>query len=155
MVDGLMADDSIIDIPTSISTNEVRLNSNYTVAPNITSSTEEISDATLISRTKDALANSVTFIINFLSMSDKTLLTFKVSLFLFVGALSIILLLSQKATKKISKVGDHEDVAEKVLFGVLSVLIFFFTTNRVDTTTGQISQTGYQQVVRPFLYLGV
>ena len=155
MVAGLMADDSIIDISTSITTNEVKLNSNYTVAPNITSSVEEISDATLISRTKDALANSVTFVINFLSMSDKTLLTFKVSLFLFVGALSIILLLSQKATKKISKVGDHEDVAEKVLFGVLSVLIFFFTTNRVDTTTGQISQTGYQQVVRPFLYLGV
>lgn len=157
IVAGLMADDTIIDIPTSISSNEVTLNSSYSNVPNLAlgNGLGGILDSELINKTQGALADSVTFIINFLSSSDKILLSFKVTLFLFVVALSLIFLISQKATKKISQVGDHEDVAEKVLFGVGSILVFFLSLNRIDTSTGQISQTGYQQLIRPLLYLGV
>lgn len=158
MVAGLMADDNIIDIASSINNNEVTLNGGYTNVPNLSLATTDADGTVVIefvNRAKNALANSVTFIINFLSLSDKILLSFKVTLFLFVGALSIILIISQKATKKISQVGDHEDFIEKGLFGFLSILIFFFTLTKIETPSGEISQTGYQQVVRPLLYLGV
>lgn len=153
MVAGLLADERIIDIPTSITTNEVTLNSGYTNTPNIVSS--DLVNPTLISRTVDSLANSVTFVINFLSQSDKILLSLKVMLFLFVGGLSVILAVSQQTTKKISKMQNHEDVAEKIFLGVFSLIVFFFSVNKIETTTGQISQTGYQQIIRPLMYLGV
>lgn len=114
MVAGLLADERIIDIPTSITTNEVTLNSGYTNTPNLVSS--DLVNPTLISRTVDSLANSVTFVINFLSQSDKILLSLKVMLFLFVGGLSVILAVSQQTSKKISKMQNHEDVAEKIFF---------------------------------------
>ena len=101
MVAGLLADEKIIDIPTSITTNEVTLNSGYTNTPNIVSS--DLVNPTLISRTVDALSNSVTFVINFLSSSDKILLSLKVMLFLFVGGLSVILAVSEQTTKKFHK----------------------------------------------------
>lgn len=154
MVAGLMAADDIIDIPTSISNNEISLKSGYTISPNLASSSD-ISDANLISRSKDALAGSVTFVINFLSKSNKILMSFQVAMFLLVVALSLILMLTQKGTKKISQVSDHEDMAEKVLFGVVSILIFFLPMNKIATPSGDISQSGYQQLVRPLLYLGV
>lgn len=153
MVAGLLADERIIDIPTSITTNEVTLNSGYTNTPNIVSS--DLVNPTLISRTVDSLANSVTFVINFLSQSDKILLSLKVMLFLFVGGLSVILAVSQQTTKKISKMQNHEDVAEKIFLGIFSLIVFFFSVNKIETTTGQISQTGYQQIIRPLMYLGV
>lgn len=153
MVAGLLADEKIIDIPTSITTNEVTLNSGYTNTPNLVSS--DLVNPTLISRTVDALSNSVTFIINFLSSSDKILLSLKVMLFLFVGALSILLALSEQTTKKISKLQNHEDIAQKVFLGVFSLIVFFFSINKVETTTGQLSQTGYQQLIRPLMYVGV
>lgn len=153
MVAGLMADERIIDIPTSITTNEVTLNSGYTNTPNIVSS--DLVNPTLISRTVDSLANSVTFVINFLSQSDKILLSLKVMLFLFVGALSVFLAVSEQTTKKISKLQNHEDTAQKVFLGVFSLIVFFFSVNKIETTTGQISQTGYQQIIRPLLYFGV
>lgn len=154
MVAGLMADGDIIDIPTSITNNAIALNSGYTVAPNLISGSSII-DATLISRTKDALAGSVTFVINFLSKSDKILMSFQVAIFLLVVALSLGLLLTQKATKKISQIQDHEDLSEKVLFGIVSIMIFFLPMNKISTPTGDISQSGYQQLIRPLLYLGV
>lgn len=154
MVAGLMADDEIINIPTSITTNEVTLKSGYTVFPNI-SGTTSYGDEALISRTKDALTNSVTFVINFLSKSDTILMSFQVALFLFSVAMSLGLLLTQKGTKKASQIQDHEDFSEKILFGVVSILIFFLPLNKISTPTGDISQNGYQQLVRPFLYLGV
>ena len=153
MVAGLLADERIIDIPTSITTNEVTLNSGYTNTPNLVSS--DLVNPTLISRTVDSLANSVTFVINFLSQSDKILLSLKVMLFLFVGGLSVILAVSQQTSKKISKMQNHEDVAEKIFLGVFSLIVFFFSVNKIETTTGQISQTGYQQIIRPLMYLGV
>lgn len=153
MVAGLLADERIIDIPTSITTNEVTLNSGYTNTPNIVSS--DLVNPTLISRTVDSLANSVTFVINFLSQSDKILLSLKVMLFLFVGGLSVILAVSQQTSKKISKMQNHEDVAEKIFLGIFSLIVFFFSVNKIETTTGQISQTGYQQIIRPLMYLGV
>ncbi len=153
MVAGLLADERIIDIPTSITTNEVTLNSGYTNTPNLVSS--DLVNPTLISRTVDSLANSVTFVINFLSQSDKILLSLKVMLFLFVGGLSVILAVSQQTSKKISKIQNHEDVTEKIFLGVFSLIVFFFSVNKIETTTGQISQTGYQQIIRPLMYLGV
>lgn len=153
MVAGLLADERIIDIPTSITTNEVTLNSGYTNTPNIVSS--DLVNPTLISRTVDSLSNSVTFVINFLSQSDKILLSLKVMLFLFVGGLSVILAVSQQTSKKISKIQNHEDVAEKIFLGVFSLIVFFFSVNKIETTTGQISQTGYQQIIRPLMYLGI
>lgn len=153
MVAGLLADEKIIDIPTSITTNEVTLNSGYTNTPNLVSS--DLVNPTLISRTVDALSNSVTFIINFLSSSDKILLSLKVMLFLFVGALSILLALSEQTTKKISKLQNHEDIAQKVFLGVFSLIVFFFSVNKIETSTGQLSQTGYQQIIRPLMYLGI
>ena len=153
MVAGLLADERIIDIPTSITTNEVTLNSGYTNTPNLVSS--DLVNPTLISRTVDSLANSVTFVINFLSQSDKILLSLKVMLFLFVGGLSVILAVSQQTSKKISKMQNHEDVAEKIFLGIFSLIVFFFSVNKIETTTGQISQTGYQQIIRPLMYLGV
>jgi hypothetical protein len=156
MVAGLMADDNIIDISSSISNNRVTLNSGYTYYPSLTKpDTDSITDATLISFTKDALANSVTFVMNFFSISDKTLLSFKVTMFLFVVALSLILTVSQKATKKVSKLQDHDDITERVLLGVGSILVFFLTLNKISTPNGQISQTGYQQLIRPMIYLGI
>lgn len=154
MVAGLMADDDIIDIPTSITMNEVALKSGYTIFPNIVGNSE-YEDENLISRTKDALAGSVTFVINFMSKSSKILMSFQVALFLFAVAMSLVLLLSQKSTKRLSGVGDHDDFAEKILFGVVSILIFFLPLNKIATSTGDITQTGYQQLVRPLLYLGV
>lgn len=153
MVAGLLADERIIDIPTSIITNEVTLNSGYTNTPNLVNS--DLVNPTLISRTVDSLANSVTFVINFLSQSDKILLSLKVMLFLFVGGLSVILAVSQQTSKKISKMQNHEDVAEKIFLGIFSLIVFFFSVNKIETTTGQISQTGYQQIIRPLMYLGV
>lgn len=153
MVAGLLADEKIIDIPTSITTNEVTLNSGYTNTPNIVSS--DLVNPTLISRTVDALSNSVTFVINFLSSSDKILLSLKVMLFLFVGGLSVILAVSEQTTKKISQIQNHEDVAQKVFLGVFSLIVFFFSVNKVETTTGQLSQTGYQQLIRPLMYIGI
>jgi hypothetical protein len=153
MVAGLLADERIIDIPTSITTNEVTLNSGYTNTPNIVSS--DLVNPTLISRTVDSLANSVTFVINFLSQSDKILLSLKVMLFLFVGGLSVLLAVSQQTSKKISKLQNHEDVAEKIFLGVFSLIVFFFSVNKIETTTGQISQTSYQQIIRPLMYLGI
>ncbi|RZV12754.1 hypothetical protein D3M61_11405 [Aliarcobacter butzleri] len=153
MVAGLLADEKIIDIPISITTNEVTLNSGYTNTPNLVSS--DLVNPILISRTVDALSNSVTFIINFLSSSDKILLSLKVMLFLFVGALSILLALSEQTTKKISKLQNHEDIAQKVFLGVFSLIVFFFSVNKIETTTGQLSQTGYQQIIRPLMYLGI
>lgn len=153
MVAGLLADEKIIDIPTSITMNEVTLNSGYSNTPNLVSS--DLVNSTLISRTVDALSNSVTFIINFLSSSDKILLSLKVMLFLFVGALSILLAVSEQTTKKISKLQNHEDIAQKVFLGVFSLIVFFFSVNKIETTTGQLSQTGYQQIIRPLMYLGI
>lgn len=156
MIAGLMADSDIIDIPTSISNNEVMLNSNYTISPNLVfGNSENILDNQLLSKSKDGLSGSITFVINFLSSSDKILMSFKVALFLFSVALSLILLLAQKGTKKISGVSDHEDFSEKILLGVVSILIFFLPLNKISTPTGDISQTGYQQLIRPLLYLGV
>lgn len=153
MVAGLMADDKIVDISSSIANNEVVLNGGYTNEVNLNS--VKGVDTEMLGRVKDSLANSVTFVMNFLSLSDKTLLSFKVSLFLFVVALSVILLLTQKATKKASQVSDHEDITEKILFGVGSILVFFLTLNKIETSTGQISQTGYQQIIRPLIYMGI
>lgn len=153
MVAGLLADENIIDIPTSITTNEVTLNKGYTNTPNLVSS--DLVNPTLISRTVDSLANSVTFVINFLSQSDKILLSLKVMLFLFVGGLSVLLAVSQQTSKKISKLQNHEDVAEKIFLGVFSLIVFFFSVNKIETSTGQISQTGYQQIIRPLMYLGI
>lgn len=153
MVAGLLADEKIIDIPTSITMNEVTLNSGYSNTPNLVSS--DLVNSTLISRTVDALSNSVTFIINFLSSSDKILLSLKVMLFLFVGALSILLAVSEQTTKKISKLQNHEDIAQKVFLGVFSLIVFFFSVNKIETSTGQLSQTGYQQIIRPLMYLGI
>ncbi|MCG3654648.1 hypothetical protein [Aliarcobacter butzleri] len=153
MVAGLLADEKIIDIPTSITTNEVTLNSGYTNTPNLVSS--DLVNPTLISRTVDALSNSVTFIINFLSSSDKILLSLKVMLFLFVGGLSVILAVSEQTTKKISQIQNHEDIAQKVFLGVFSLIVFFFSVNKIETSTGQLSQTGYQQIIRPLMYLGI
>ena len=154
MVAGLMADDDIINIPTSITTNEVTLKSGYTVFPNISGATN-YGDEALISRTKDALSNSVTFVINFLSKSNNILMSFQVALFMFTVAMSLGLLLTQKGTKKASQIQDHEDFAEKILFGVVSILVFFLPLNKIATPTGDISQNGYQQLIRPLIYLGV
>ncbi len=156
MVAGLMADDDVIDLSSSISTNEIVLNGGYTSEVNINFAIgDKVTNEDMLSRTKDALANSITFVINFLSSSDKILLSFKVTLFLFVGALSVLLIASQKATKKISQLQDHEDTAEKVVLGLFSIVVFFLSLNKVTTTDGQISQTGYQQLIRPMLYLGI
>lgn len=153
MVAGLMADSDIVDIPASITTNSIVLNGGYSNAPNMVNS--DLQNPTLVSRTKDALSGSVTFMINFLSLSDKTLLSLKVMLWLFVSVLGVTFAISQKATKKISKISDHEDTLEKVLFGVVSLLFFFFSTHKVEVQGGQISQTAYQQMIRPFMYKGI
>ncbi len=156
MVAGLMADDAIIDIPTSISSGKVTLNGGYTDAPSITyNNANSYLPAEILSRSKFALSNSVTFVINFIASSDKILMSFQVAMFLLVVALSLGLLLTQKATKKVSQIQDHDDMTEKVLFGVVSILIFFLPMNKIATPSGDISQTGYQQLIRPLLYLGV
>ncbi|MCG3704323.1 hypothetical protein L5F68_08250 [Aliarcobacter butzleri] len=156
MVAGLLADDRIIDLSSSVSTNEIVLKGGYTTEVNVNFATgDKVTNQDMLSRVKDGLANSVTFVINFLSSSDKIFLSLKVVLFLFVGALSVFLIVSQKTTKKISKLQDHEDTTEKVLFGFFSIVIFFLSLNKVATPDGQISQTGYQQLIRPLLYLGI
>lgn len=156
MVAGLMADDKIIDIFSSIASNEVVLNGGYTNQVNLNyANGDKVTNADMLSRSKNALANSVTFVINFLNSSDKILLSFKVALFLFVVALSVILLITQKATKKVSQVADHEDITEKIVYGVLSILLLFLSINKIQTPNGQISQTGYQQIIRPLIYMGI
>ena len=156
MVAGLIADDTIIDLSSSISANSIILNGGYTNEVNLNFRTgSSVTNEDMLSRTKNALANSITFVINFLSSSDKIFLSFKVALFLFVGALSVFLIASQKTTKKISQLQDHEDTTEKVFFGLISIVIFFLSLNKVTTIEGQISQTGYQQLIRPLLYLGI
>lgn len=154
MIAGLTADDKIIDVSSSIASNEIVMNNSYTNQVNL-NSTNDDSTTYMLARSKDALANSVTFVMDFLSSSDKILLSFKVSLFLFVVALSVILLLTQKATKKASQITDHDDIVEKIIFGVGSILVFFLTVNKIPTNDGQISQTGYQQIIRPLLYMGI
>lgn len=157
MVAGLMADDEIINIPTSISMAEVQLNSGYTNTPNVVlrTNTGNILDSLGLDRAKYALAGSVTFVIDFLASSNSILMSLQVALFMFSVAMSLGLLLTQKGTKKASQIQDHEDFAEKILFGVVSILVFFLPLNKIATTSGDISQSGYQQLIRPFLYLGV
>ena len=152
MVAGLMADDNIIDLPTSISTNKVTLKSGYSL---ITSVSSNEKNADLVAKTQHALSNSVTFIMNFFAKSSKILMSFQVALFLFVVALSLIFMFMQKGTKKISQVGDHDDYAEKIVLGVFSILMFFLPLNKISTDAGNINQNGYQQLIRPLLYLGI
>lgn len=156
---GLLVDEEIIDIRNSISQNEVVLNPDYTVNPNLLTQNSENETVLLhyhtnefISKIKVALSDVVVYILDFLSLNNEIMVKLKVFLFFLIVPLSVTAVIAGKITRKISNVSDFEDITERVVVGLSIVFIFFFSHTKIETNESNISQVSFHSIIRPLFY---
>ncbi len=151
MIAGLTADDSVINVGASIERNEVVMREGYTIYPNAV----EQNDYHLVSSVKQGLSNTIVFIMNFMNENNQVLLLIKTFLLFTVIPFTLALATTSKVTKIVSKVSDYEDITERIVMGVLIVFVFYFSTSHIKTVDDKkISQSNFQNWVRPLLYKG-
>ncbi len=161
----LTFNEKIIDIKKSLELNKITLKSGYTIYPNnqidkIKKSTEyttktvlgvkfgtgartvetKYADVTLDSISEYLSDNVILYIFDFRARWNDLLLKIKTFLFLTFLFPAGALLLTSKITKKISKVNDFDDIAEKGLMTIVLLVMFYFTdgtTNKVQGANGK------------------
>lgn len=117
--------------------------------------TTRIENSNLVSPVKAILTNSVIFIMNFLNEYNEVMLIAKTYILFTVIPLTIGLAVLSKITKSISSINDLEDITERIVLGVATMFIFFFTTTNIKIDDeNQISQTNFHQLIRPIFYKG-
>ncbi len=154
--------ESIIDIKKSLTLNKVTLKPGYTIYPNnqvekvevtevakgfssIASSIRKkvettYNDVVLESVTEFLNDNVILFLFDFRSNWNDIILEMKTFLFLTFIPFSLGFLSLSKITKKISKIHNFDDVAEKGIMVVVLLFIFYFTngnTNKVELANGE------------------
>ncbi|QKF82410.1 hypothetical protein [Halarcobacter ebronensis] len=118
--------------------------------------TNTIENKDLVSTVKGFLTNSIIFIINFLNEYNDVMLIGKTFILFTIIPITIGMSVLSKLTKYVSNVSDFDDIAERIILGVATMFIFFFSTSniKVDDKENKISQTNFHQLIRPVLYKG-
>jgi hypothetical protein len=93
------------------------------------------------------------FYIRFVNEYNHTMLVIKTFLLFTILPVTILLIISSKATKFISRVTDYDDIIEKIVVGISIIFVFFFSTTTIKTIDDmKISQTNFQSFLRPIFY---
>ncbi|MFV0562204.1 hypothetical protein [Malaciobacter mytili] len=123
--------------------------------PDPSSEAERVEYSNLVSPVKAMLTNSVIFIMNFLNEYNDVMLIGKTYILFTVIPLTIGLAVLSKITKLVSGVSDFEDITERIVLGIATMFIFFFSTTNIKIDEeNKISQTSFHQIIRPVLYKG-
>ncbi|MDD2653011.1 MAG: hypothetical protein PHX44_08180 [Sulfurimonas sp.] len=112
-------------------------------------------EVTIFSSTKEMLTNIIIFIIQFLERYNPTMLEIKTFLLFTVVPITTLFLVTSKATKKLSKIQDRDDILERAVVAGVALFCFYFTTNtvKIDDESG-INQVNYQSWYRGILRSG-
>jgi hypothetical protein len=154
--------ENIIDIKQSLQLNRIILKPGYTIHPNnqvekvevtevskgfasIASSIRKKVETTYNDVVLDSVSeylsdNVILFLFDFRSNWNDIILEMKTFLFLTFIPFSVGFLSLSKITKKISKINDFDDIAEKGIMVVILLFMFYFTngtTNKVDASNGE------------------
>lgn len=115
-----------------------------------------IENKDLVSSVKGFLTNSIIFIMNFLNEYNDVMLIGKTFILFTIVPVTIGMAVLSKLTKYVSNVSDFDDIAERIILGVATMFIFFFSTSniKVDDKDNKISQTNFHQIIRPIFYKG-
>lgn len=115
-----------------------------------------IENKDLVSSVKGFLTNSIIFIMNFLNEYNDVMLIGKTFILFTIVPITIGMAVLSKLTKYVSNVSDFDDIAERIILGVATMFIFFFSTSniKVDDKDNKISQTNFHQMIRPVFYKG-
>ncbi len=123
--------------------------------PEPSSESERVEYSNLVSPVKAILTNSVIFIINFLNEYNDVMLIGKTFILFTVVPLTVGFTVLSKITKHISDVSDFDDITERIILGIATMFIFFFSTTNIKVDEeNKISQTNYHQLIRPVFYKG-
>lgn len=123
--------------------------------PTPSNQTEVLESTNLVSPVKAILTNSVIFIMNFLNEYNDVMLIGKTFIFFTVVPLTIGFTVLSKLTKYVSDINDFDDIAERIILGIATMFIFFFSTTNIKIDDEhKISQTNFHQLIRPVLYKG-
>ncbi len=169
----LTFNETIVDIKKSLELNRIVLKDGYTIYPNNSVTTTEttvetvetgqIIPASSVILTKDEevtkkyttikidsiseyLSNNVIlYIWEFRAKFDKLLLKMKTSLFLLILPFTLGLMGLTKITKKISKINDFDDIAEKGVMSFVLIFMFYFTNGHfTDNNKDDIRLSTFQ-----------
>jgi len=136
--------------------NEAKFGETTSTNINVSTITDPKETSTiLVSSVKATLSSSVLLIINFLNEYNQVMLIAKTSLIYIILPVTVFFTLQNKLTKYVSKVSDHDDIAEKLVMAVVLFFIFFLSTTNIKTIEDKkISQTNFQNWFRPIMYKG-
>ncbi len=154
--------ESIIDIKQSLQLNKVTLKPGYTIHPNnqvervedtevakgfasvassIKKKVETTYNEVILESISDFLSdNVILFLFDFRSNWNDIILEMKTFLFLTFIPFSVGFLSLSKITKKISKIHNFDDIAEKGVMVVVLLFMFYFTNgtaNKVELANGE------------------
>ncbi|MGD9687261.1 MAG: hypothetical protein AB7U43_09855 [Desulfobacter sp.] len=112
-------------------------------------------EVTIFSSTKEMLTNIIIFVIQFLEHYNPTMLEIKTFLLFTVVPITTLFLVISKATKKLSKIQDRDDILERAVVAGVALFCFYFTTNivKIDENS-QVNQVNYQSWYRSILRSG-
>lgn len=112
-------------------------------------------DVSIFSSTKEMLTNVIIFVIQFVERYNVTMLEIKTFLLFTIVPITTLFLLTSKATKRISKIQDRDDILERGVITAVALFSFYFTTNAVKVDNdSQINQVNYQSWYRSILRSG-
>lgn len=112
----------------------------------------------ITSHTKDMLTNSIIFVIQFFNHYNPILLELKSYLLFITVPITLLFLLSNKVTKKLSNIRDNDDILERALMTIVALFVFYFSTATIEVPSdggnGKISQVSYHGFYRSILNAG-
>ncbi len=112
-------------------------------------------DVSIFSSTKEMLTNVIIFVIQFIDRYNPTMLEIKTFMLFTIVPITTLFLLTSKATKRISKIQDRDDILERGVITAVALFSFYFTTNAVKVDNdSQINQVNYQSWYRSILRSG-
>lgn len=112
-------------------------------------------DVSIFSSTKEMLTNVIIFVIQFVERYNVTMLEIKTFLLFTIVPITTLFLLTSKATKRISKIQDRDDILERGVITAVALFSFYFTTSAVKVDNdSQINQVNYQSWYRSILRSG-
>lgn len=118
---------------------------------------QRIESSNLIESVKSILTNSVIFIMIFLNEYNESMLIAKTFIMFTVLPVTVGFAIFSKLSKSLQDISDFDDVLERVVLGIATLFIFYFSTTTIKTGDDKndfISQTTFHQMFRPVLYKG-
>lgn len=182
---GLTMDGEIINIPSSIQSNEITLQKGYTIYPNASvngnndkdflsiikdfinniryekTKKQEFEDnvgvnINLNSQAKTMLDNIIVFIMDFFARVNENYQDVNFMVFALSAIFTVIFASQKKLTSKLSKVHDSDDMYERGFLGFIIIFVFYLSSTTYNIDNEKkIDQTHFQNMSRWLLYKGV